>query len=570
VTAQERLPPGQVWGKKFVVYAALGIPRVDPKNWKLKIDGLVKQPLEYTYYQLTSGELFHYTRSFHCLLPGNMVYANPEPKRIEDVAVGDMVIGRDGLGHGVRKLIRKHHKGKIIGVKASSLPAVLMTPEHPVLAVRGNPGEGKSRSRRRKKTFAIDPVPHWVPAGDLEVGDYTFFPKYKYVSHAQFISYAGVRFPIDERLASLLGWYVAEGSGADSDGRGISFALSSREEKEASRLRTILEELFGAKTSIYKNQRGTLLKVAVTSSSFKRLAPIFKAWCGNDAFSKRIPDFILNASPDILRTFLLAYLKGDGYSPFESPERVRGSDFIDMTTSSLVLAYQLILALSKLGIPAGVVNHPGSVRNSYSVRARGPRLSRLIPKFPVDNRVDRFRLWETSRGFYYPVRKVWTEDYDGEVYDFQAPGFTMLSPFVTQDCVTSWSIKDVEWDGVQIRKLVEPAGVDPSSKWVMFHCVDGYTAPIPIEDALRDDSIVALRLNGNPLSAEQGFPARPFMPHLYAWKSAKWLNRIEFIRDYSDGYWEMYGYHERADVWEEERFKGHSGRHSRKTAYGTA
>ena len=137
-------------------------------------------------------------------------------------------------------------------------------------------------------------------------------------------------------------------------------------------------------------------------------------------------------------------------------------------------------------------------------------------------------------------------------------------------CVTQWSIKDVEWDGVQIRKLVEPAGVDPASKWVMFHCVDGYTAPVPVEDALSEDSIVALRLNGKPLSAEQGFPVRPFMPQLYGWKSAKWLNRMEFIRDYADGYWEMYGYHERANVWEEERFKGHSGKHSKRTAYGTA
>jgi DMSO/TMAO reductase YedYZ molybdopterin-dependent catalytic subunit len=137
-------------------------------------------------------------------------------------------------------------------------------------------------------------------------------------------------------------------------------------------------------------------------------------------------------------------------------------------------------------------------------------------------------------------------------------------------CVTQWSIKDVEWEGVQMKKLVEPSGVLPSARWVMFHCVDGYTAPVPVEDALHEDSMVAFKINGKPLSAEQGFPARPFMPHLYLWKSAKWLNRIEFIEGYADGYWEMFGYHERANVWEEERFKGHTGKHSKKTAYGTA
>ena len=98
----------------------------------------------------------------------------------------------------------------------------------------------------------------------------------------------------------------------------------------------------------------------------------------------------------------------------------------------------------------------------------------------------------------------------------------------------------------------------------MFHCVDGYTAPAPLEDALVEDAIVAYKINGKYLSVEQGFPARPFIPHLYGWKSAKWLNRIEFIRDYVDGYWEAYGYHERGNVWLEERFK-EGGKHVKRT-----
>jgi len=137
-------------------------------------------------------------------------------------------------------------------------------------------------------------------------------------------------------------------------------------------------------------------------------------------------------------------------------------------------------------------------------------------------------------------------------------------------CVTKWSIKDVEWEGLPIRTLVGPAGVSPNANWMMFHCVDGYSAPVPLEDALRDDSILAFKLNGKPLSAEQGFPARPFIPGLYAWKSAKWVNRMELIADYRDGYWEAFSYHERGDVWEEERFKGHSGTPVRRRAVGTA
>jgi DMSO/TMAO reductase YedYZ molybdopterin-dependent catalytic subunit len=137
-------------------------------------------------------------------------------------------------------------------------------------------------------------------------------------------------------------------------------------------------------------------------------------------------------------------------------------------------------------------------------------------------------------------------------------------------CVTKWAIKDAEWEGVSLRKLVEPAGVRPEASWAMFHCEDGYTAPVPVEYVLRDDAILAFKINGKPLSAEQGFPARPFFPDLYGWKSAKWVNRIELIPEYRDGYWEMYGYHERANVWDEERFKGHSGKPVRRTALGTA
>ncbi len=137
-------------------------------------------------------------------------------------------------------------------------------------------------------------------------------------------------------------------------------------------------------------------------------------------------------------------------------------------------------------------------------------------------------------------------------------------------CVTRWSIKDVTWEGLLIRDLLAPAGVSRDASWLMFHCVDGYTAPVPLEDALKEDSILAFRLNGKPLSAEQGFPARPFIPGLYAWKSAKWVKRMELLPNYDDGYWEMYGYHKRGNVWEEERFKGHSGTPIKRKAFGTA
>jgi DMSO/TMAO reductase YedYZ molybdopterin-dependent catalytic subunit len=136
-------------------------------------------------------------------------------------------------------------------------------------------------------------------------------------------------------------------------------------------------------------------------------------------------------------------------------------------------------------------------------------------------------------------------------------------------CVTQWSIKDVIWEGVLFRELARLTGVKPEAKWVMFHCADGYTAPVPLEDAMVEDSLIAFKMNGKPIPIEQGFPARPFIPQLYGWKSAKWLTEIEFLAEYEDGYWENYNYHERGKVWNEERFKGQGGKHVRHRGLGT-
>jgi len=137
------------------------------------------------------------------------------------------------------------------------------------------------------------------------------------------------------------------------------------------------------------------------------------------------------------------------------------------------------------------------------------------------------------------------------------------------NCVTSWGIKDVVWDGVAFRELAKLTAVKPEAKWVMFHCADGYTAPAPLEDAMVEDSLLAVKMNGKPIPIQQGFPVRPFIPHLYGWKSAKWLTGIEFLLEYEDGYWEKYSYHERGNVWEEERFKGQGGKHMRHRGLGT-
>ena len=137
-------------------------------------------------------------------------------------------------------------------------------------------------------------------------------------------------------------------------------------------------------------------------------------------------------------------------------------------------------------------------------------------------------------------------------------------------CVTQWTIKDVVWEGVPLAEIAKLVGVKPEAQWVIFRCLDGYSTPVPREDAMSDEALIALRMNGAPIPGPQGYPARPFIPHLYGWKSAKWLTEIEFVPSYVDGYWEKLGYHERGNIWEEERYKGHVGTQKRHRVTGSA
>lgn len=90
----------------------------------------------------------------------------------------------------------------------------------------------------------------------------------------------------------------------------------------------------------------------------------------------------------------------------------------------------------------------------------------------------------------------------------------------------------------------------------MQHCYGGYTTNVPLKDFVLDDNFFAFKLSGEPLSPDHGGPLRSVIPHLYAWKSAKWINGLEFLPQDELGFWEKNGYHRRGDPWKEERYGG--------------
>lgn len=123
-------------------------------------------------------------------------------------------------------------------------------------------------------------------------------------------------------------------------------------------------------------------------------------------------------------------------------------------------------------------------------------------------------------------------------------------------CVTKWSKLDTTWEGVTIDMLLEAAGTDPPAEYAMIYCDGDYTTNLPVDDLLDGKAMIALRYKGEPLAPEHGGPARLLVPHLYLWKSAKWVRGLRFMDSDEPGFWEAYGYHTYGDPWREERYAG--------------
>ena len=121
-------------------------------------------------------------------------------------------------------------------------------------------------------------------------------------------------------------------------------------------------------------------------------------------------------------------------------------------------------------------------------------------------------------------------------------------------CVTKWSKLDTGWVGVSLDTLL--ADVDTSAEFVLARSYGGYTTNLPLADVSDGKAWIAHTYDGEPLDPEHGGPARLLVPHLYFWKSAKWVREIELRADDEPGFWEGYGYHSYGDPWLEQRYAG--------------
>lgn len=180
---------------------------------------------------------------------------------------------------------------------------------------------------------------------------------------------------------------------------------------------------------------------------------------------------------------------------------------------------------------------PGQyVTEDFPVLSAGP-----TPRTPLDQ-------WSFSiEGLVSkPIRWTWEEF-------LQIPSMTTV---VDIHCVTKWSKLDTRWEGVSLDTLLENVEPDPSAQYLLAFCDGGYTTNLPLSEVTNGKAFVAYRYEGQPLAPEHGGPARLVVPHLYFWKSAKWIRGLRLMENDRPGFWESLGYHQVGDPWKEQRYWG--------------
>ena len=145
-----------------------------------------------------------------------------------------------------------------------------------------------------------------------------------------------------------------------------------------------------------------------------------------------------------------------------------------------------------------------------------------------------------------PVRFTWQDLMALPAQDF----------VVDISCVTKWTRLDMHWHGVSIDVLLEHVRLDPRAAFAIAWSDGGYTTNLPIPDIVNGQAFIAWEYDGRPLAASHGGPARMVVPHLYFWKSAKWIRGLRLVERDQPGFWESLGYHNRGDPWKEERYSG--------------
>jgi DMSO/TMAO reductase YedYZ molybdopterin-dependent catalytic subunit len=199
------------------------------------------------------------------------------------------------------------------------------------------------------------------------------------------------------------------------------------------------------------------------------------------------------------------------------------------------------------------------VTRGFVGRRRSPEVGQRIP--PGQYVTDDFPVLSAGPTPHTPLSD-WSFRIDGlvgEPVQWTWDEFVTLPSreyLVDISCVTKWTKLDTRWQGVSVDTLLERVELNRNAAFVIAFCDGGYTTNLPIADVVNDQAFVAYGYDGAPLPPEHGGPARLVVPHLYFWKSAKWIRGLRLLERDQPGFWESFGYHNRGDQRREERYQG--------------
>jgi DMSO/TMAO reductase YedYZ molybdopterin-dependent catalytic subunit len=199
------------------------------------------------------------------------------------------------------------------------------------------------------------------------------------------------------------------------------------------------------------------------------------------------------------------------------------------------------------------------VSRGFTGRRRQPEVANRVP--PGQHVVTDFPVLSAGPTPHTPLDR-WSFTIEGLVREPAAWSWDEFLQLPAQEfvadihCVTTWSKLDTRWDGVSLDTLFEHVELDRRAMYVIAYCDGGYTTNLPLTDVINGQAFVAYRFDGKPLAPEHGGPARLVVPHLYFWKSAKWVRGLRLLEADRRGFWESFGYHNHGDPWKEERYSG--------------
>ena len=350
-----------------------------------------------------------------CVLPETLIHCNPSVKQIQQIGVGERVLGRDGLYHNVKEIITHIHRGRLFKLVTKCFGITYLTEEHPVLIVKR-----KHQKLHNKKFDAV-----WTRADEIKTRDYLVYPVQKEQVDREYVEVdyqlkekdtiskpLPNKIPLNNSVLRLMGYYIAEGH---VHRREISFTFNSKEVEFLNDVKNIMAQTFGLNGT--KSTKRNATTITFYSAPLARL---FLEWFGHKSYNKKLPHFVMLLPAQKQTELIKGLWRGDGWI---STEQLRGN----FKTTSKILCEQLKTLLLRQGIvPTISVNKAKGIhKESYSIQIVSDRDFAVLCKILDETLTSKNHIGKPPSSIVLPdyvlipVRKIESFDYDGPVYNLE-------------------------------------------------------------------------------------------------------------------------------------------------------